>query len=189
MKKNFKYKNGEIKVIWNEIPMHKDYEETYFRETIEQKTNLIITPFSVGVELKKNSGGRIIYGMLMAHIEPRKEKNIIKISIAYTKKNTIRYEDSFLWNDALVFKGLQEEYVANVYSSICKTINRKEDYPQCDICFDYAANCEVGSSPMIFGIIAEMIIEIIYANSVEEIFRMSIEEFTQKYVRNINLCY
>lgn len=167
MKKIFKYRNGEIKVIWNEIPMYKDYEETYFREIIEQKTNLMLAPFSVGVELKKNNGGRIIYGLLMAHIEPGKEKNTIKISIAYTKKNTIRYEDSFLWNDALVFKGLHEEYVANVYSSICKTINRKKYYPQCDICFDYAANCEVGSSLMIFGIIAEIIMEIIYANSVK----------------------
>lgn len=189
MTKSFKYKNGEIKVIWNESPMHKDYEETYFCETIEQKTDLSVIPFSVGVELKKNSGGRIIYGMLMAYIEPRKERNTIKISIAYTQKNTVRYENSFLRNDRLVFKGLQKEYVSNVYSSIYKVIKRKENYPQCDICFDYAANCEVGSSPMIFEIIAEMIMEIIYANSVKEIFNMSIEDFTQKYVRNINLCY
>lgn len=185
MQRIFEYKNGEIKVIWNEIPMHKDYEETYLRETIEKKTNLSVTPFSVGVELKKHTGGRIIYGMLMAHIEPGKEKNTVKISIAYTKKNTIRYEDSILWDDAFVFKGLEEQYVENVYRSICKTINKKEDYLQCDICFDYAANCEVGSSPMLFGMIAEMIMEIIYVNSVKEIFSMSVEDFTQKYVRNI----
>lgn len=64
-----------------------------------------------------------------------------------------------------------------------------EDYLQCDICFDYADNCEVGLGPMIFGIIVEMIIEIIYANLVKEIFSKSFKDFTHKYVRNISLCY
>lgn len=189
MNRVFRYQNGEIKVMWDEISMHKDYEEKVISRIIKQKTKEILNSFSVGVELKINRGGRICYGMLMARVQSQKQDGCVKTHIAYTQKNTTKYENSFLQNDEFVYKGLPKEYVVRVNDDIYKAIIEKESYPQCDIFFEYAANCQVGSSPMIFGIIAEMIINIIYMNSVNEILNISIKDFTEKYVKKINMRY
>ena len=38
MVKLFKYKNGEIKIMWNAKPMLKDYEYSWYSNQIETKT-------------------------------------------------------------------------------------------------------------------------------------------------------
>ena len=65
----------------------------------------------------------------------------------------------------------------------------KESYPQCKIAINYAANCEVGSNPMIFGIIAETLIKLICNSSAEKIQNMDIKTFAEEYIRKINLQY
>lgn len=189
MNRLFKYKNGEIKVMWNEQPMNKDYEDNLFQQEVGQKTKQISIPFLLGVELKVYRGGRVCYGMLIARVEPHDEKDVVKISIAFTHQNTIKYKDSFLLNKEYVYKGLPKEYLEKVSSSVQETISTKNIYPQCHILFEYAANCAVGSSPMIFGIIAEIITNLICTSSLEELYNISIDSFTEKYVRNIDLCY
>lgn len=175
--------------MWNEQPMNKDYEDNLFEQEIGQKTEQISTPFLLGVELKVHRGGRICYGMLIARVQPHNGPDIVKISIAFTHQNTIKYKDSFLLNEEYVYKGLPKEYLEKVSSSVCETITAKNVYPQCHILFEYAANCEVGSSPMIFGIIAEIITNLICTSSLDEIHNISIDSFTEKYARNIGLCY
>lgn len=187
MNRLFKYKNGEIKVFWNETPMHKDYEESLLVKELSKKTKKVEDSFAVGVELKINKGGRICYGMLRARMQPIQKYDTVNLSIAYTHRNTVRYEDSFLINDKYVYKGLPEEYISQVFCGISSAIDEKAEYLQCDIFFDYAANCEVGSSPMIFGLIAEMLINIVYESSYNELANITIADFTKKYLKKITL--
>lgn len=187
MNRLFKYKNGEIKVFWDETPMHKNYEESLLVKELRKKTKKVEDSFMVGVELKINRGGRICYGMLMARMQPIEKQDTVNLSIAYTHKNTVRYENSFLINDKYVYKGLPEEYISQVFECISSVIDEKEEYPQCNIFFDYAANCEVGSSPMVFGLIAEMIVNIVYESSYDELANITIADFTKKYVKKVIL--
>lgn len=189
MNRSFIYKNGEIKVIWNEIPMLKGYKKNWISKKIQKRTKQILNSFLIGIELKIHKGGRICYGMLIARFRPYKEKDSIKVFISFTKENTVRYKDSILLNDKFVYEGMPGEYVEQVSNSIYKAISEKNEYLQCEIFFDYAANCEVGSSPMLFGIIAEMIIELAYTSSPDEISRINIEDFSKRYTNNINLRY
>ena len=68
-------------------------------------------------------------------------------------------------------------------------VDGRDIFPQCEICFEYAANCEVGSSPRFFSIIVKVLLELIYENALDEIFNMTIADFTEKYVKDIDLHY
>lgn len=189
MDKVFEYKNGEIKVIWNELLMKKNYEDEWERKEIKKITRSFSNSFSVGVELKVHKGGRMCYGMLIACVKPTDEQDCIKISIAFTQRNIIKFSNSMLLNDEYVYKGLPKEYVESICSSVYEVIGEKEDFLQCEIAFEYAANCEVGSSPMIFSIITKILLELIYHNAFDEISSMSIADFTEKYVKGICFRY
>lgn len=182
MVKLFEYKNGQIKVLWNEQPMIKDYEYSWHKEEISTKTYKVLKEFFIGLEAKINRGGRICYGMLAAKVQPYDKKDIVKISVATTHKNTIHYEKSILFDDAYVYKGLPEEYIEQMNSSIVKIISEKERYPQCAISFEDAINCEVGSSSILFGIIAGIIVDLICTSTEDDMLNMSIEDFTKQYI-------
>ncbi len=189
MKRTFEYKSGKIKVIWNETPMEKEYEEEWITQEINKTTKKVLNPFSVGVELMVHTGPRMCYGMLMAYVTPSDEQDCIKVSVAYTKENAIKYPNSLLSDDRYVYKGLSEEYVEEVCNTVSEVINEKADYWQCDIVFGDAANCEAGSSPMFFRIITKIILELIDKNVLDAISTMSIADFTARYVKDINLRY
>lgn len=189
MKKIFNYQNGKIKVTYNESPISKNYDEKYVAKEISHLTKISSNVFSLGIELMIHKGGRICYGMLNAQIQPSNEENIVKMSVGYTTENLFKYDSSILLDDEFVYQGLPEEYVGKIIDSVGQAVSQKEVYPQCEITFDYAANCEVGSSPMIFACISEMIVEIIYANSIEKIFDMNVKDFTNQYVKNIRFVY
>lgn len=124
------------------------------------------------------------YGMLAAKVQPHDDKDIVKVAIAVTHENLIHYEGSLLLNDTYVYEGLPEEYINQIKSSIIKTVLDKEKYPQCIISFENAANCEVGSSPMLFGMIAELIVDLICTSSKEDVLNMNIEDFTKQYIKH-----
>lgn len=186
MVKVFEYKNGQIKILWNEQPMIKNYEYSWYKEEISAKTYKVSKEFFIGLEAKINRGGRICYGMLSAKVQPYDKKDKVKISVATTHKNTVRYEKSILFDNAYVYKGLPEEYIKQMNSSIVKTILEKERYPQCAISFEDAINCEVGSSSMLFGVIAEIIVNLICTSTEEDMLNMNIEDFTKRYISQYN---
>lgn len=185
MEKIFIYKNGKVKLIYNEQFAKKDYIEEYVIDFIEHKTRAMENSFSIGIELMVHKGGRIYYGMLAAQVRPNIEANSVKMSVAVTPQNTVKYSEYILLNDEYVYKGLPKEYVAQIINCIKQSVCEKESYPQYEVSFDYAANCEVGSSPRFFGYIAEIIMEILYSDSTEEIFEMAADEFAELYLKNM----
>ncbi|MCI9560684.1 MAG: hypothetical protein HFG52_16065 [Lachnospiraceae bacterium] len=189
MIKIFDYQNGEIKIMYNESPIIKDYKYDWKKHQVEIITFPISLNYQLGVELKISKGGRICYGMLGVQVEPNEEINCVKIDIAFTQGNSIRYYDSCLYNDNKVYKGLPEEYVEPVIQKAISEILKKDKYPQYKVIFEYAANCEVGSSPMIYELITEIIINMISKNTCEKIIDMDIEAFTEQFAKNTNLHY
>ncbi len=183
MVKIFKYPNGQIKIMWNEQPFMKNTKYHWCQNCITIKTYEFLSPFSLGIEMQKHTGGRICYGMLCANVQPFHKQNCVKIKLAYTDKNSIKYEYSSLFNDTYVYQGLPKEYTQYIMNQICSTISEKEYYAQCKIIIEDSANCEVGSSPMFFGIIANIMVNIIASNSIHKIFDMDIETFTKQYVK------
>lgn len=189
MIKIFNYKNGEIKVMYNESPMAMDYSYSWKKHQVEIITFPVSLNYWLGIEIKINKGGRICYGMLVAQVQPNEDTNCVKIDIAFTQKNNIRYYDSCLYDDTSVYKGLPKEYVDSVIQSVTSEILKKDYYPGYKIVFEYAANCEVGSSPMIYQIISEIIINMIYENACEKILDMDVETFTKEFAKNASLHY
>lgn len=189
MIKVFEYKNGKIKIMWNEQPLLKDYEYDWYKKLINIKTSEFLSSFLLGVEIKINAGGRICYGMLAAKVYPISKRDCVEIELAFTHKNSVKYDNSCLMNDTYVYKGLPEEYTEQIINQICSTILEKEYYPQCKIMIEDSANCEVGSSPMIFGMIANIIVNLIYTGSEDKIYNMDIETFTKQYMKDTKLKY
>lgn len=189
MHKIYKYKNGEIKLFKNEFPMVKDYEYTWKCFQAIRKTKQLDNELLLGIELMIHMGGRMCYGLLAFRIKPSECLKMIKVYIAYTNKNLVRYKNSCLLDDKFVYKGLPEEYMEYLSNSILETILVEKDFPQCDLFLEYAANCEVGSNPAVFGYIAEILIHLISSNLIDEAFNMDIKQFTELFVKNINLRY
>lgn len=189
MIKIFDYQNGEIKITYNESPAIKDYKYDWKKHQIEIMTFPVSLNYRLGVELEIQKGARICYGMLGVQVQPNEKINSVKIDVAFTKGNSIRYYDSCLFNDSRVYKGLPEEYVESVIKKAISEILKKDKYPQCKVLFEDAANCEVGSSPMIYELVSEIIINIISENACEKIINMDIQSFTNQFAKNINLNY
>lgn len=189
MIKVFKYQNGKIKIICNELSMVNDYKYDWKKHQVKITTFPMRLNYQLGVELIQNRGGRICYGMLAVQAQPNNEIDCVKIDVAFTQENSTRYYDSCLYDDNYVYKGLPKEYVESIIQSATLSILEKKQYPQCRLIFEYAANCEVGSSPMIFRIISEIIINIIFENACEKIIDMDIKSFSEKFVNNINMRY
>lgn len=189
MIKTFDYQNGEIKITYNEFPIVKDYKYDWKKYQIEIMTFPVSLNYRLAVELKIQKGARICYGMLGVQVQPDEDINSVKIEVAFTQGNSIRYYDSCLFNDSRVYKGLPEEYVEAVIRKVTSEILKRDKYPQYKILFEYAANCEVGSSPMIYEMISEIIINIISENACERIMDMDIQSFTNQFAKNVTLHY
>lgn len=189
MIKIFDYQNGEIKITYNESPIVKDYKCDWKKYQIEMMTFPVSLNYRLGVELEIQKGARICYGMLGVQVQPNEEINSVKVDVAFTKGNSIRYYDSCLFDDSRVYKGLPEEYVESVIRKVTSEILKKDKYPQYKVLFECAANCEVGSSPMIYELISEIIINIISENACEKIMDMDIQSFTYQFAKNVNLHY
>lgn len=125
MERVFEYKNGMVRIMWNEMPMSVDYESVCFNNKIRKKTYPLKSTFLIGVELQIPTGGRICYGLLGAQVKPYDEKDTIKISIYYTSRNTKKYDNPLLFDDEFVYKGLPEEYIEYIRNDVCDTLKEK----------------------------------------------------------------
>lgn len=183
MVKLLDYRNGKIRISYNEELMPEAYHCLIRRQNVKVKTYPIFVPFSWGLEFAAHMGGRICYGKLAAQVEPQKEKESVHVAVNYTKKNTLKYNSSILSNNNYVYQGLPEEYLESLLEDICAEIGKYDQYPQAKITFSHAANCEVGSSIWFFGIIAKILLHMIYTGFDTNIFDMDIQAFAEQYVK------
>lgn len=187
MFKNYEYKNGQVKLIIDEEPMVNDYISEHLSGFVEKKCDKIIIPNLIGLEVSLSKGGRICYGLLAGKLIPNNKQNIISFDISYTAQNTIKYTDSILYNDNYVYKGLPKEYLEHVKMGILKGIEKVNFFPNCNLHYDYAANCEVGSSPMFFEMISETLTELISSGLNLNICESDATELLSFFGRKFNL--
>ena len=186
MKRLFRYRNGRILLRYNEAVMENKTHHEIVTKEFNHKTKMSYERFTLGIELAIHTGGRICYGMLEADIQPNERADMISVSLDVTSKNSERYTESLMGEVNSVYKGLPEEYAEAIINSIDSVISNSEFFPQCRISFENAANCEVGSSPYIFGCIAEVMMLILASDqAIEQILEMNIEDFTHYYAGNI----
>jgi len=170
------YSNGKIKISVNEEPTYNILSTECSKKLINLNgTRPYHLLHSLGLEVAVHRGGRICYGLLSASISPNDNADSVLLSVAYTQKNTEKYCESILFDDKYCYKGLSYEYLEAVISGVSKSIAEIDTFPLCNISFDHSANCEVGSSPMFFRIIAESLIELISMLNV-----VSLSELTLK---------
>lgn len=170
------YSNGKIKITVNEELTHNSFLTKCSKKVINlNRTRLYHTLYSVGLEVALHRGGRICYGLLSVSISPNDNVDSILLSVAYTQTNTEKCYESILLDDKHCYKGLPYEYLEAVINSAVKSITEIEKFPSCNISFDYSVNCEVGSSPMFFGIIAESLIELISMLNVASLSELTLK--------------
>ena len=170
------YSNGKIKITVNEEWTHNSLLTECSKKIINlNRTRLYYTLYSVGLEVAVHRGGRICYGLLSASISPNDNADSMLLSVAYTQKNTEKYCESILLDDKHCYKGLSYEYLEAVINGAVKSITEIEKFPLCNISFDYSLNCEDGSSPMFFSIIAESLIELISMLNVANLSELTLK--------------
>lgn len=133
-----------------------------------QSNNLVsINKICVEIYLHKNASN---YGLLGFEFNPKKSSNGLDIDIKYTNGNTEQYQSEINKYDKTIYCGLTEEYVSYTKNRIINKLNQLNYFYNGSIIVSCAANSEVGSSPKIFGIISDIIIEFFFKIQEKEVY-------------------
>lgn len=155
---------GSFKVqYWTEeFPQLSNVSTLAVHEKFEgiQSNNLISTnKICVELYLHKNASN---YGLLGFEFCPKKNLNYLNIEIHYTDGNTEQYQSEINKFDHTIYCGLVEEYVTHIKNRLIDKLKELNYLFNGSIIVSCAANSEVGSSPKVFGIISDIIIEFFF---------------------------
>ena len=185
MIKRFEYANGIVNITINEKPMYSDLEVEFKKIMTNIKSlDFQRLPNSLGLEIGIHKGGRIYYGLLSTSILPSCDVDTTYLTVSFTKRNIRIFENSILLNNNHIYEGLPEEYLDAVINGAFTSITEINRFPLCNIAFDHAANCTVGSSPMFFEKISGAIIDLIFLSHKNE---LSIETCDEYLLKKFNL--
>ena len=153
-----KLAKANIKIWINEFPQMdkvdiKKYSNSF---TSRKESSNLPCKFAIEMQLMKHASS---YGLLGMEYSPVKNSNKINIEIDYTKENKVRYMSSLSLHSDYLYIGLEEPYLDFTKNSIENFVQSQNDMPCGTYHFSIAGNCEVGSSPFLFGIISEMLLE------------------------------
>jgi hypothetical protein len=153
-------KNAKIKYWINELPLINMPKCWTVEEQLLTQCDGIFTNTRLALEmfLHKDAG---YYGMLGVEYYPELCSDKIKIAFNYTTKNALKYDDTLLQCSGEVFLGLMKEYLPYTRKSVRDYLYNSNKMPSGVLNFNIAAHNEVGSSPKLFGVISEMLIELI----------------------------
>ncbi|MBD5544714.1 MAG: hypothetical protein HDR01_10885 [Lachnospiraceae bacterium] len=99
------------------------------------------------------------YALLGFDYVPAKNTNNLIVSIKYSDENEINYLSKIrsVASSKYIYRGLDEHLLPAVVDSIID-FGKENPLPAGYLKFDIAANCEIGSSSLIFGIITKMLL-------------------------------
>lgn len=166
---------GNLKVqYWiEEFPLLSKVRTLTTHQIIDgiQGKNLINTnKICVEMYLHKNASN---YGLLGFEFKPKKNIDGLDIEIKYTDGNTERYLSEINKYDQTIYCGLTEEFIPYIKSRIMNKIQKLNYFYNGSIIVSCAANSEVGSSPRIFEIICDVIIEIFIKIEEKEVLELN----------------
>lgn len=153
-------KNGKIKYWIGEMPLINITDSLNSEEDIQVQCNRTDTNIKVALEifLHKNAS---YYGLLGMEYFPSSNSNNLKIIFNYTKENDTEYKDTILEYDEKVFVGLTEEYLSYTQKNIKTYLSGNDKIQGGILNFTVAANSLVGSSPKLFSVLSEMLVEMV----------------------------
>lgn len=163
MNRILQLKNAEIRYWIDEYPLIESIvlENECSRYYVNNKLDLQPQKLAMEVYLHRNANN---YGILGVEYIPKKDSEIIDVEIAYIKENRVTYTSEMLEYSDFMYYGLPEECVKTVKEKIKLYIDTK-DFSGGSLFFKFAVNSEIGSSPNLFGIMAEMLLEFIVKRS------------------------
>lgn len=172
--------NADLKYWINEFPfleqIESETEKIQFpmREVLQKKC--FSNKVALEVYLHKDAGN---YALLGLEYVPN-GSGILGIEFQYVNENEMHYESDLTKFNDYKYLGLPEEYT----EVILETIKNKKNISSGTLKIPIAANCEVGSSPLVFSKVTSLLLELIYNQDTEVNFDLLMEELYFKYFLN-----
>lgn len=172
--------NADLKYWINELPILEKVEseiekiQVPMREVLQKE--YFINKVALEVYLHKNAGN---YALLGLEYIPNVNE-ILDIEIQYIIDNKIHYKSDLTKFNDYKYLGLPEE----CKDIILETIKNNKNISNGTIKIPIAANCEVGSSPLVFSKVISLILELICTQGREVNFDLLIERLYYKYFLN-----
>lgn len=165
MTRTLQLKNVDIKYWIGEYPQNKSImSEKYCNKyNVNNKIDLL-QPQKLALEVYMHRNANN-YGILGVEYIPKQGSETIDVEIVYIKENQVKYASELLQYSDYMYYGLPKECLNTVREKV-KLYMDKEDFSGGNLLFRFAVNSEVGSSPSLFGIMAEMLLEFIVKRNI-----------------------
>jgi hypothetical protein len=170
-------KNVDLKYWINELPILEKIESKTKKTQIPARENIrkkcFWTKVALEVYLHKNAGN---YALLGLEYEPN-ESGFLNIDIQYVVDNEKHYDSDLTKFNNYKYLGLPEECT----DMILETIKSNKSFSSGTLKIPIAANCEVGSSPLVFSKVTSLLLELICNQNEDNNIDLLMEELYTKY--------
>ena len=166
--KTFEFQKNINARLWiDELPDSKIEPTSVLENTVvtncKQKWNLN----KVGLELYLSRRHFSFYGLLGIQILPADEQNKLCIKVYSVDSNDKLFDDTIAYDRKTVYCGVLNEYAGHINQKIRDFMQNNSNMPPGTIVFITGAHCEVGSSKALFGMITEILLNILLLNKTE----------------------
>lgn len=172
--------NADLKYWINELPILEKIESKTKKTQILTRENIrkkcFWTKVALEVYLHKNAGN---YALLGLEYEPD-ENGILNIDIQYVVDNEMHYGSDLTKFNNYKYLGLPAECT----DIILETIKSNKSISSGTLKIPIAANCEVGSSPLVFSKVTNLLLELICNQNENANFDLLMKELYTKYFLN-----
>lgn len=154
-----------IKLWLDELPNLKNVSSNTFSERIDLNSGQQKDFKKLCIELSflRHASN---YALLGFEYIPH-NGSYLEVDILFSDKNTEKYLSNHLFGSETKYCGLAKEYVAAIFDEI-KTFSKNNCMASGKIIFKVAANCEIGSSELIFRKATQMLLKIFINNITDE---------------------
>ncbi len=154
-----------IKLWFDEFPKIKNVNSNVFCEKISLLCNQLKNYKKICIELSflRHASN---YALLGFEYLPS-DDNYLEVDISYSDKNSEKYINDHLFGAETKYCGLPKEYVAPIFEEVKKKFDNNYMLSG-KIIFNISANCEIGSSEMIFRKATQMLLNIFFDNITDE---------------------
>ncbi|MDR1539418.1 MAG: hypothetical protein LBU32_15745 [Clostridiales bacterium] len=163
MVRTINFKNCDIKYWIDELPSISIPDKKTIIDAVFETTEASFLRTEMAIEIFLHLDSNYYdYGLLGVEYTPIPEADYVEIvmNCSTNKNNNVKYEDSIIKSYSSVYVGIPEGYVNYVMNRVASYLISKNVQPGV-LNFVVSVNDIVGSSPRLFGDLAEMLINLI----------------------------
>lgn len=159
----------DIKVrLWiDELPNSMIKAPPVFETKVVTYCNEKWNVSKIGLELYLPRRHHSNYGFLGIEILSSNEQNTLCAKVHSSNSNNALFKDTIAYEEKTVYCGLPDEYSEPINRKIQDFMQTNPNLPSGTIDFIAGAHCEVGSSKVVFGMIADTLLNILSLNKRE----------------------